>query len=247
MTIGKPNFFDIDKYCDCIEGMILADEVERAFWMLDNPPAWYRDNPPERLREIKQSLHQAMFTPFDYKKADWEAYEQSKDENLPTPSPDYWHERGEVLAETVRKLNKDGIKPHIMELGPGTHWLRLGLRRRERRFTYEAQSLARVDVRTLGDGPNILVAFELIEHLQNENELYQAYLKFNRKAQYIFISTPLYTYGGGMNVWREQALGHLRAYTPKEFQRVVTAMFEGYDWKHYINNDGTQVLQGERV
>lgn len=234
--IGKPNFFDIDKYCDCIEGMILADEVERAFWMLDNPPAWYRDNPPERLKEIKQSLHQAMFTAVEYSQADREITEPGNG----------WLPRGEILDEKIKALNDNGETPHLMELGSGSHWLTRGLAEHGRKFTYECRNLTNIS-QAIGGEYNILVAYELIEHLQNEDELYQAYLKFNKKAQYIFISTPLYTFAGGMDRWRGQALGHLRAYTPKEFQKVVTGMFEGYDWIHHVNQDCTQVLVGSRI
>lgn len=234
-NLGKPNFFDIDKYLDCVEGMILADEVERAFCMISNPPAWYRDNEPERLKEIRQSLHQAMFTPVEYAQADRE---------IDGPGT-AWPDRAEILNELANKIKGTF---HIMELGPGSHWLSHGLMSRGHKFTYESRSLnaimrAPVD----GPGPNIFVAYELIEHLQNENELFQGYLKFGKKAQFICISTPLYTFSGGMNQWRGQALGHLRAYTPKEFSRVVTSMFEGYDWKQYLNADCTQVLVGERV
>src|SRR4051812_35464670 len=65
--IGRPRFFDIDIYLSVVEGMINADEVERAFWMLKNPPAYYRKYPPKRLLEIKERLHRQVWTPVQYK------------------------------------------------------------------------------------------------------------------------------------------------------------------------------------
>lgn len=234
-TLGKPSFFDIDKYCDCIEGMILSDEVERAFWMIDNVPAWFRDNPPERLKEIRQSLHSAMFTPVEYAAAD-------RDIDCPGTA---WPARAEILSNFVR----ENPGSHIMELGPGSGFLARGLSERGLEFTYESRSLNSTKIEPpSGKGPVVFVCFELIEHLQNELELYQAYLKFERRAQYIFLSTPAYTYGGGMNRWREQALGHLRAYTPKEFTGVVSKMFTDFEFPNVmVCDDGTMVLRGSRV
>lgn len=239
--MGKPSFFHVDMACDVVEQLITCDEVERALLLLNNFPSWYREYPTERMKEIRQSLHQALFTPFDYAKADREAAAS----HVP---PDYWPARGEILLETVREVNANGQVPHIMELGPGTSWLSYGLRAKECKFTYEFQSLDHIGTSASEDGPNILVAYELIEHLSNELELYQAYLKFGKKAQKCFFSTPLHTYAGGMPSWRGQALGHLRAYSPKEFREAVQGMFTEFTFdKHYSFNDGTQVVVGTRV
>jgi len=242
--MGRPSFFDVDKYLDCVEGMITADEVERALWMLDNPPAYFRDNEPERLKEIRQSLHQALFTPTQYALADTETHDCDVEE-----LKQYFPPRAEILGDLVNELNKDGKSPNILEIGPGAFWLPHSLTAQGLKFQYGYQSLggpgfeSKLDV----DAVNIFVAFELIEHLHNEWEIYQAYLKFNRKAQHVFLSTPTYTYGGGMREWRGQALGHLRAYTPREFFNSVSKMFQGFTFKVLTCVDGTTVIRGDRV
>lgn len=235
-TVGKPNFFDIDKYLDCVEGMILADEVERAFWMLSNPPAWYRDNEPERLKDIRESLHRVLFTPVEYAEADREILEPG----------DAWPPRGDIVDQAVEAFNKDQVCPHIMEIGGGSLWLSHGLQKRGRTFTYSSRTLGHATKAPELDGPGVFVAFELIEHLSNEMEIYQAYLKFKHRARYVFLSTPLHTYGGGMAHWRGQALGHLRAYTPKEFSASFRKLFPDYEQTHYLLGDGTQVIKGIR-
>lgn len=242
-NIGKPNYFDIDKYLDCVEGMITADEVERALWMLANPPAWYRDNEPERLKEIRQSLHEALFTPSQYSAAD-----NDTDNCDPALLAEYFPARAQQLWDLISALNLQDVRPNIMELGPGSFWLPYSLASRGCRFSYEYQSLGGPGYKSeppTPDAPNILVSFELIEHLHNEMEIYQAYLKFKKKAQYIFISTPAYTWGGGMRDWRGKQLGHLRTFTPKEFSNTVMKMFgDGYDWKCMLSD--TICMEGKR-
>lgn len=227
--IGRPLYFDVETYLSCVEGMIKSDEVERALWMLENLPAYYRDNYPERAKEIKESLHRALFTPAQYSKADVEGKGQF--------DPNYWPHRLDVLAQVIATLNNQDYVPHIMEIGPGTYWLPNTLKAKGYRFTYEAQGLGPVGYEVSDpQGPIMFVAFELIEHLANEMEIYQAYLKFGKVAKYLFLSTPLYTYGGGLPHWRGQALGHLRTYTPKEFFKKMADMFPSYKWEMHIQD-----------
>lgn len=233
MILGKPNYFDPDIYCSVVEMMIMSDEVDRAFRMLENVPAFYRDNPTERMKEIKDSLHRQLFTPAQYHAADT-ATRECKAEEL----AQYFPHRAQMLFHKIKELNEKGIKPNIMEIGPGSFWLPYSLRHNGADFSYEYQSL---DKRTLPfdvppelPGVNIFISFELIEHLWNEDEIFQAYLKFKKKAQYIYISTPLYTAFGGIPNWRENALGHLRTYTPQELFNFVRRHWPEYEWKVHL-------------
>lgn len=235
MTIGKPNYFDPDIYCSAVEQMIMSDEVDRALRMLENVPAYYRDHPTPRMKEIKESLHRQLFTPAQYHAADIETRECSVQE-----LEQYFPHRAQILFQKIKELNQNGIKPNIMEIGPGSFWLPYSLRHNLAEFTYEFQSL---DKRTLpfdtppeSTGINIFVAFELAEHLSNEDELYRAYLKFGKNADYLYLSTPLYTCSAVSPNWRENALGHLRTYTPREFSSLCVKMFgSDYGWKCYLS------------
>lgn len=241
MMTGRPSFFDVDRYLDCVEAMITCDEVERAFLLLDNMPAYYRDNVPERAREIRQSLHEALFTPAQYAAAD----RLGENEDI-SQLKEYFPPRTQILADIMREVDA----PHLMEIGPGAFWLPHSLLNQGLKFSYEYQSLGGPGFKSeVATGTtNIFVAFELIEHLHMEAEIYQAYLKFKKKAQFVLLSTPLYTFAGGMRVWRGHALGHLRAYTPDEFLKAARGMFTGFEFsKLYKCEDGTMVIVGTRV
>lgn len=241
---GRPLFFDINIYLSVVEMMINADEIERALWMLDNPPAFYREkaNRPARLKEIKDKLNKATWTPVQYKGI-------YKDVEITAAHTEaHWPLRARLLEEEIKRLNDMRISPTLMELAPGGKWLEAGLRHKACGFNYECMSLdgstLEPDVKTVF---NIFIAFELIEHLSNENEIYQNYLKFNRHADIVMLSTPLYTWRGGMPNWEQRELGHLRTYTPDEFHDKASQMFEGYSWDAKIGdaNDGTIVLTGK--
>jgi hypothetical protein len=241
--IGKPLYFDPDIFCSTVEMLIKSDEVERAFSMLRHmAPAYYRDNPTKRMIEIRESLHKAMFTPNDYAHADGEGADVDVEALAQIFPP-----RAQLLAARVKALNDEGKRPNLMEIAPGTFWLPYALKARALDFTYEYQSLRPRDLPFTKPGPtdlgpNIFVAFEIIEHLHNEAEIYQAYLKFKKRADFIYLSTPLYTYGGGLPEWRENALGHLRTYTPQELGKFAMDMFSGYKWSAHLSE--TITLEG---
>lgn len=237
----KPVLFNTDVYLSAVEMMICADEVERAIWMLDNMPAWYRDNPPERAIEIRRSLNRQLFTPCQYKGI----YKGL--EITPAHTEAHWPLRARVMEAVVKEQNDKNVTPNIMELAGGSMWLPQGLIHKHCQFTYESMSLDEVDNGyTKPDKPvfNIFCAFEIIEHLSNEWEIYQNYLKFNREADVVMLSTPLYTFGGGQVEWRTSPLGHLRTYTINEFHAICSKMFQGYEWT--CNTDDTIVMTGRR-
>lgn len=230
---GKPLYFDVEKYLDSVEGMINADEVERAFWMLDNLPAYYRDHVPERAKEIRKCLHRQLFTPVQYQGIYDGVDIFNEDEVLK-----YWTGKAMVIEHLVKEMNECQQKPNIMELAPGALWLPTGLRAKGLKFSYEHKSIdhginSPFDLPE-GDQPNIFVALEIIEHLWHEEEILENYLKFNKTAQTIVLSTPLYTYCGGLNEWHSRPLGHLRTYTPHELLLSAHKMFPNFEWQVFL-------------
>lgn len=230
---GKPTFFDVDTYLDAVEMMINADEVERAFVMLDNMPGFYRDHVPQRAATIKTILHKRLFTPVQYA-GHYGSGELIIDTETIMKS---WPTRATLVEKLVLRLNSKGIKPNIMEYAPGSFWLPFGLKEKGCDVSYEYRSLDRIDDKhfRVSDNSvfNIFCAFEVIEHLWKEEEIFQNYLKFDKPAHVVFISTPLYTINGGEPNWHVRDLGHLRTYTPKEFDKVVSDMFPGYEWSMF--------------
>lgn len=240
--VGRPPHFNVDTYLDVVEMYIASDEVERALWLLDNAPAFYRDYPPPRALEIRESLHRQLFTPVQYAMADAEGVTINAE-----ILSQYWPDRAQVLGTKIKELNDKGIKPNLMEIGAGTFWLPYSLRSRNHDFTYEHKTLgleSRIlpfDKPPIQEGINMFVCYELAEHLWNEVEIYQNYLKFKKKADYIFLSTPLYTCGGVNKDWRNHSLGHLRNYTPREFVNLAQGLFKGYEWTGHLSDTITLV------
>lgn len=235
-AIGKPTSFSPDLACDVIEQMIEADEPERALNMLDNVPAYYRQFPTERMLEIRRSLHKALWTPVQYAGI----YDE-----LEYKPGGHWPLRAQLLEAEIKKY-QGGLPPLVMELAPGGLFLNNELLQRGYDVKYFSIGLdgESFDMNGLY-GTKIFVAFELIEHLTNPWEIYQNYLKIEEEADIIMLSTPLFTYGGGMPDWRNRPLGHLRTYVPNEFMEIAAKMFQGYQWE-MVTGDGTMVLVGRR-
>lgn len=240
--IGRPIYFDVDKFLDIVEAMISADEVLRALWMLDNLPAYYRIhcNCPPRAKKIRDRLHKQLFTPIQYAKClNGEPIEFLAEMQMPS--------RGELLDRLIKELNDANVVPTVSELAPGDLWLEGIMRARGRQFKYEFMALNDEAILAKSDEPsyNIFVAFELIEHLYNPIEIYQNYLKFGREAHVVFMSTPYCTFGGGIDRWYERELGHLRAYTPDEFIYEGSKMFANFQWQ--IHHDSVMTLIGRKA
>lgn len=239
--LGKPTHFDLEAFYKTIDGMINSDEIERALLMLDNMPGYYRAYPPERAEKMREALHAVTWTPTQYVGI----YDKIVNGPFDIKS---WPLRADILEKTIKDDNQNGIIPNLMELAPGAFWLPHGLKNKGCRFTYECLSLDKHEPpfdKPNGNGKNIFVAFELIEHLSNEWEIYQNYLKFNHPANMVLLSTPHHTYGGGMDKWESRELGHLRTYTVEEFHLIASKMFQGFRWSCNLG-DGTIVLTGVR-
>ncbi len=239
MSIGKPRFFDPDIYLKAVDGMINADEVLTALRMLDTMPAYYRDNPYPPAVRMRERLHRQLFTPIQYKGL-YKNIEITKEDTAT-----HWPLRARLLEDEVKKLNGYDKTPLIMELAPGSMWLREGLKHKNRDFNYQHLSLDDEYLECPAQIDNVIFcAFELIEHLHCEDEIYQNYLKFDRPADIVMFSTPLYTYAGGMDNWQDRQLGHLRTYTPGELHKAVAKNFQGFEWSIAI--DDTIVLTGRK-
>jgi len=236
---GQPQFFNVDRYLDATEDMINADEVERAFWMLDNLPAYYRDHVPARAIEIKESLHRQLFTAVQYLSIGQEIDLDLTLSNFPG--------RAQILQKMIERLNSENNIPHLMDYAPGAHWIQKCLLQLGLRFTYEWKGLDYDGPPELIPEPDakvIFTAFEIIEHLSNEWEIYQNYLKFSRPADIVMLSTPFYSCPKSGPDWRNQALGHLRTYTPVEFMNIIGKMFQGFEWECFT--DETIILIGKK-
>lgn len=258
-NVGRPFYFDVDKYLSCVEEMIASDEVERALWMLNNMPGWYRDNYPSQAKSIRDQLYRRLYTTVDYIDFKFHPGEMNDliemDKNTFNKHLMHYLGRASLILQLVEKLNKDGIRPHIHEVAPGSYWLPIGLEKNECEFTYyglglnhEQNQLIESKVKCwslLKAHHNIFVCYELIEHLYAPQEIYQHYLKANQEFTHILLSTPKYSVRSANPNWYNADLGHLRTYTPREFIDFAVKHWPDFKWTMYDGD--VMVLMGEKT
>lgn len=267
---GRPRHFNVEQFLDVVEQMILSDEIERALWMLDNLPGYYRDHKPDRAVQMKKDLLKATWTIIDYAK-DVDETEEAIVEKHKKWYPDsniqdigdlfdipFFKVRGNFVETLAKHYNDNSQTPYIFELGPASFWLPSGLKKKHYKFTYEATTVQRQaweyhksKLETVWappqDGqPTIFVCFEVLEHLYRVEDLLHEYTKLDRDFDHILLSTPKYTLLGGQpdDQWRGRELGHLRTYTPEEFMQLGLKWWPNYKWQFYDN--AMMVMHGVR-
>lgn len=251
--IGKSPHFNLAKWIDAIEMMILSDEVETALYMIDHPPGWWRDNKAPELIEIKKTLMRRTFDVFGY--ANYEDLSDPDKAAMGIHAEDV-QTRAQVLGEAIKKLNQEIKIPFVYEIGPGPGWLPLGMQKLELKFNYFAQTLNNKAIDFLAtfvkgwrekpepDQKTMFVCYEILEHLWRPDDIEHWALRSGMEFDYVFLSTPKYTCYWPDNNWREKHLGHLRTWTPNEFLVFADKTFKNYKWTLY---DGpSMVLKGER-
>lgn len=240
---GICDFFDSKPFIEAANILVAADEPMRAIQLLENLPGYYRDNPPAEVTEVVRTIQSKLATPAFYMHNIFDEGVNDQTAHLALDSL----LRGVLIQQDVKKYNDLGLIPHIVDLGPGEYWLPLGLKTKGYKFTYRDIGLntaakAKADAllsdfdvskRRSEKDPTIFVACELIEHLHHEKDILVEYLRAGITADIIHISTPRYTFDTRKErlEWRRYGdLGHLRTYTPTEFQKIVIEMFPSYNW-----------------
>lgn len=247
-TLGGCEFFDEKPWIYAANQLVAADDPIRALQLLELLPGRYRDNCPSDIIRLKQDIKAKLATPSFYASNK----EDHIDESASAKETIERSLRGQKILEDVEAYNKQGVIPHIVDFGPGTYWLPLGLAAKRALFTYSDIGLCggarQQNLKYLEpylttdkpkDRPTIFVACEIIEHLHYEDEIAVECYKTGLIPNVIHISTPLYSFDGrneSLN-WRDKvAQPHLRTYTPDEFFQVVRKMFTGYEWEFFPAN-----------
>lgn len=238
MNHGEVPSFRLKSWIDSIYALIDADEVERALWMCNNLPAYYRDHEPEEISKLRADILSKLITPHGYMTAnfDCDIYDNEKALNVLQSTI-----RGRLIWHEVRTLNKAGLHPHIVDLGPGEYWLPIALRALGYRFKYEPVAMdqrvhAQFNKNFAWDAFHetehfikVFVAFEVIEHLSDVTHLrWEAHKYFKGGPDIVHISTPCYTYDAKPKDWIKIGLPHLRAYTPREFIKESESLFPSH-------------------
>lgn len=239
---GELKDFKLQAFLDVVNELVRADEIERALWVLNNLPAYYRDFPPQQILELRNKILAKIATPTIYSTSKFDANIAFDDRHSHSKTM-----RAQFILMETEFLNKNNIVPHIVDYGPGEYWLPFLLKRNGIRFTYEAIYLAKgaheLAIPHLKEecvpkgetSPTILIACEIIEHLWNEEDIKTEMLAHCGLADIIHISTPRYTNAPFCLDWdkEKEHLGHLRAYTPNDFVNMLFKMFPEYHQKYF--------------
>src|SRR3954470_5604515 len=254
-NLGRPFYFDIDKYADAVEMMICSDEIQLALDMIKNVPGWFRQNPHPRLVEMANIIYRQCYDPFDYANDhDEAAYTQEAIESQCLSG--YTYPRADVLKEEIQKLNAKDQVPWIFEISPSHGWLPLGFAKRGLKFNFYGKNLNQPALdkikNWLSDGVwapspcagqiKMLICYEALEHMWNPHDLQQSPKKMAIEFDQIYLSTPNGTLLGGLPDWRTRRIGHVRTWTPIEFCQFASKSFHGYTWELF--NHHSMVLKG---
>lgn len=242
--IGRLDFWDEEPFLKAAEILVAGDEPLAAIDLLKNKvPGYYRDNRPASFQKVINDIETLLCTPTFYMTNKYDAMVRDTDSHWVVETKF----RGRLIRDDVQAFNAKGQTPYIVDLGPGEYWLPIGLSKLGYNFTYkdiglcmEAQKkayplLEKHLTPPEKHAPSIFVACELIEHLHYESDIRIELLKQRRKFDIIHVSTPKYSFDRSNDKlnWRDLGdLGHLRTYTPREFQDVVADMFPEYVWAY---------------
>lgn len=235
--------FNLQCFLDAANELVRADETERALRLLNNLPGYYRDNQPKEVVTLKNKILSRIATPADYVNI------ERKMQPYPAGDPMGMAGtlRAQILSMEIKRLNDRELAPLIVDYGPGEYWLPTILLESDLDFSYQPRCLDhelyqrfKSDKRPLHDEgsalPIIFCAFEIIEHLQNEEDLKSESLKCG-VPDIIHASTPMYTFDTECTDWdaTKGELGHLRTYTPNEFHAVLSRLFPEYTLMVYAH------------
>lgn len=257
-NFGKPYYWDLDTHVKSVIQMICSDEIEIAMSMLDNIPAWYREqeNYPKVLTEIKNILYEQLYDPYEYSNESAMDESWTKEDLIKQGLSNYFFPRGTILAEQIRKMNHEGLVPWIFEMSPSHGSMILGFIELGLKFEYFAKNLnakATDKLKTYlpeniwkehpsNNQKTILICYEAMEHSYREQDIEQCAKKIGISFDEIYFSVPYGCLYGGLPDWNTRKLGHVRGYTSNDFIEKANKFFKGYTWEFYKHH--SMVLKG---
>jgi hypothetical protein len=233
--------FDLNCFLKAAEELLRADETIRALNLLDNLPAYYRQNIPPEVQALKREIMSRIATA--------SFYATSSDYELSAPEDSHIYAantlRGQLLLHDIKALNSRDLMPHLLDLAPGEYAFVRMLQHNQCLFSYQASYVnhpsyqhykKHFEERELdylrqdnNIRPTVYFCGEIIEHLWQEEEIRYEMERKIGLADIIHISTPNMAFDYECTDWRSKGdLGHLRTYTPNEFAIKIIKMFPEY-------------------
>lgn len=260
-NLGRPLYWIFLDHVRAICQMIRADELQIAIKMCDDIPGWYRKNYPPELADLKKILYQQCYDQFDYA-SDFDEAHWNYDDIIAQCFTNYTYPRADILAQDIKKLNDKQRQPWIFEISPSHGWLPLGFAHYGLKFNFFGKNLNQKALTKIiqhlpkdmwqeqplgmpGEQLTALVCYESLEHSWDPNAIVQSAYKVGVTWDYIYLSTPNGTLGGGLPDWDTRRLGHVRTWTPKEFTEWASTSWPGYTWEIFESH--SMVLKGSRI
>lgn len=232
-----------EQYCRML---IEHDEVERALLVLDNVPAYYRDNMPSNLVKLREEIFAACCTTHAYLTSNCDS-DVTADKAMGVLTGTA---RGVLIKAEVERYNAKNEIPHIVDMGPGEYFVPIALKQLGLKFSYWPIALdkrageaawpliqSHVKPKPHHHDPVIFLALEVIEHLPSVQDIaIEAFRHCGTNPHRIHFSTPMYTYTTEHSDWsKPTGLPHLRAYTPAEFNAEVQKLFPNHALEVYTS------------
>ena len=244
-NLGRPLYFNLQAHIAAVESLIRSDEIMLALKLLDMVPAWYRDNYPPELEELKRKIYEQTYDQIEYA-TDTEEAECTREFGEAQWTNGYMFPRAEIIANIVREYNQNSCIPWIFDLGCSHGNLPLGLMQERLKFYYKGVGLNGRIVQKVKEWvgehgceeppkpasfPKILYCTEVLEHCFNPHDIVHTAAKVGVDWDVVLLSVPKYTMGGGLPDWDTRRLGHVRTWTPAEFIDFASKTWRGRKWQ----------------
>lgn len=226
----------VNPWMRVLEMLVQYDDPERALKIYDEmlPAHWRDGQQPKEIKQFIDLVRSKVFTPNDYVHNTKDAPATDDQANMFLAHVP----RAQIIHQDLKQMKK----PVIYDLGTGDFCLPIGLKLSGIDCYYKGIGLTphyedQVKDRipspppSVTEGDSIFLAFEIIEHLPDVNEIRNHFLRLPKPIKRVYLSTPNRCYRDGHPNWLVTGLPHLRTYTPGEFMYTVSKMFPEYKFQ----------------
>lgn len=244
-SMGRPLFFSLDAHIQAVESLIKSDEIDMALKLCDMVPAWYRENYPPELTEIKRTVARQLYDQIEYANDDEEA-NCTREFGEAQADNGYQFPRLNILEGIINEYCAgEYYAPWIFEVGCSHGNLPLALLKHGIDYwEYKGVGLnwrivqkvrewvaRRWCGKPIKNQPTILYCTEVLEHASRLEDIVITANKECVDWDVILLSVPLGTLGGGLPNWRDRRLGHVRTFTANELFQFANTSWPGYAWE----------------